>query len=99
MVLALDHAARIGPGCDMTEADVTRERAKERNPLADEHGQTTDDQAVYEPGTQELLNGDSTVHVETAGTGCSKFGDNLGRRSRYQLNDPPRSRARDRSRG
>src|SRR5689334_1722011 len=68
MVLALDHTAWIGPGRDMTEANVTRERAEERNPLADEHGQTTDDQAVYEPGTQELLNRDSTIHVETACT-------------------------------
>lgn len=60
MVLALDHAARIGPGRDMTEADVTRERAEERNSLADEHGKTTDDQAVYEAGTQKLLNRDAT---------------------------------------
>jgi hypothetical protein len=77
MVLTLDHAARIGACHDMTEAYVVRKRAEERNSVADEHRQTADDQTVYEPGAQELLNRDPAVHVETTGTGSSKLGNNL----------------------
>src|SRR4051812_24704632 len=87
MVLALDHAARIGTRCDMIEANVAREGAEERNPLANEHGQTTDDHTVDESGAEKFLNGDSAVHVKAHSTQRSKFGNNLCRRACHLLND------------
>jgi hypothetical protein len=47
----------------MTKEDVARQRAKEWDALANEHWQTTNDQAMDESGPQELLNGDSTVDI------------------------------------
>lgn len=77
MILTLHHAAWVGTGRDMLEADVVREGAEQRDTFADEHRQTTDDQAVDKSCVQKLLNGDSTVHVKTVSPGISELGHNL----------------------
>src|SRR5688572_33212631 len=87
MVLRLDHAAGIGAGGDMTKANIVQERAKEGNTLSDEYRQSTDDQTVDESGAQKLLNRNSTVHIQTVGTGRSQFGHNLRRGPLQLLND------------
>src|SRR6185437_7447711 len=86
-IFTLDHAARIGARLDMTETDVSRERAEKRDSIANEHRETTDDQALYESDTHKFLNRDPAVHVQTAGTGSGKLGDNLGGRPGHHLND------------
>ncbi len=81
MILALDHATWIGARRDMAEADVVRDVVEERDALANEHRQTTDDQSVDEADSQKLLDCDPTIYVEMAGTGSCELGNYLCRRS------------------
>ena len=63
LVFTLDHAPGIGARRDVSEADVVRKGAEERNSIPDQYGQSTDDETVYQPGAQKFLNGDAPVHI------------------------------------
>src|SRR5881396_3546509 len=63
-ILALDQAARVLARGDVRQLDVTARRAEERDAGADEHRDAGDDEALDEPGAQEALDGDASVHIE-----------------------------------
>ncbi len=48
-VLGLNQAAWIGPGHDVTKSDVPRQASEEWNPVANQHGDTSDDKTLDEP--------------------------------------------------
>ena len=52
----------------MTEPDIVRQGAEERNPSADEHGNTRNDQALNKPGLEKPLNGDPAIDVNMPDT-------------------------------
>ena len=53
LILAFDKPAGVLVRCDVSETDVARQRAKERNPRADEHGDTCDDETLDEAGLKK----------------------------------------------
>lgn len=63
LVFTLDHAPGIGARRDVSEADVVRKGAEERNSIPNQYGQSTDDETVYQPGAQKFLNGDTPIHI------------------------------------
>lgn len=82
-VFALNQAARIGPCLEMTEPDVARERAEERDPLSDEHRDASNDETLNESGAQEALNGDPAVDVGMVRAGGGKFRNDVRGRSTH----------------
>jgi hypothetical protein len=49
LILGLNQAAGIGAGHDVTKSDVPRQASEERNPVANQHGDTSDDKTLDEP--------------------------------------------------
>ena len=73
MVLALNQAAGIVPCRYVTEPNVARQGAEERNSFSNEHRHASDNETLNEPRVQEPLNRDPTVDVEVAGTTSSEL--------------------------
>jgi len=94
MVLALNQPARIVPSRDVTEPDVAREAAEERNSLTDEHRHASDDETLNEPRSQEPLNRDPAVDVEVLGPTNSESRNDLGRWSGHLFNNGSAGRGR-----
>src|SRR5712692_3084825 len=80
MVLALNQAARIVPCRYVTQPNVARQGAEERNSVSNEHRHASDNETLNEPRVQEPLNRDPTVDVEVVGTTSSKLRNDLSRR-------------------
>src|SRR2546426_12163812 len=79
MVLALNQAARIVTSRYVTEPNVAREGAEERNSLSNKHRHASDNETLNEPRSQEPLNGDPTVDVEVLGTTNSEPRNDISR--------------------
>jgi hypothetical protein len=73
LVLALNQTARIVPSRYVTEPNVARQCAEERNSASNEHRHASDNQALNQPRPQEPLNRDPTVDVEVVGTAGTKL--------------------------
>src|SRR5262245_59965554 len=85
LVLALDQAARIGPRRDVTKSNVLRQGREQRNTLADQHRNASDDETIDKPGPKESLNRDATVDVEVLGPARGKCGPDLRRGAAHLL--------------
>ena len=73
MVLAANQPARIVPSRHVTEPNVARQGAEERNSVSNEHRNASDNETLNEPGAQEPLNRDPTVDVEMLCTSSSEL--------------------------
>src|SRR6267142_1553259 len=62
-VLTLNEATGVLARCDVRERDIALQCAKERDPGANQHRNTSDDEVLNETGLEKLLNGDPTIHV------------------------------------
>jgi hypothetical protein len=72
-VFGLDQAAWVVVRGYVTKADVAGQGAEEGDAVADEHRDSSDDEALHEAGAQKLLNGDPAAHVDVldaAGSEC-----------------------------
>src|SRR5712692_3277092 len=87
MVLALNQAAGIVPCRYVTEPNVARQGAEERNSFSNEHRHASDNETLNEPRVQEPLNCDPTVDVEVAGTTSSELRNDLSRRPGHLFNN------------
>ena len=87
MVLALNQAARIVPRHDVTEPDVARQGAEERNPVSNEHRHASDNETLDEPRAQKPLDRDPTVDVEVMGTTKRESRSDLNRRPGHLFYD------------
>jgi hypothetical protein len=65
----------------MTEQNVMRQAAEERDTLSNEHRDTSDDEALNKPCAKESLNRDAAVYIEMLGTTGGKLRDDLIRRA------------------
>src|SRR6202789_1541780 len=81
VILAADQATGIVTSHDVTEPNVMRQAAEERNPLSNEHRDTRDDETLNESRAQELLNRDSSVDVEVLSAAGGELRNDLSRRS------------------
>ena len=80
LVLALHQAARIVSSDYVTEPNVVRQCAEERNPASNEHRHAGDNKTLNQPRPQEPLNCDPTVDVEVVGTAGTKLRNDVSRR-------------------
>ena len=66
-VFAAYQAAGILSRRYVTEANVVRQGAEERDSVSDEHGHASDGEMLNQSGAQEALNRDSTIDIEMVG--------------------------------
>ena len=92
MVLALNQAARIVASRYMTEPDIARQGAEERNSVSNEHRHASDNETLNEPRAQEPLNRDPTVDVEVVGPTSGELRNDLSRRPGHLFNNASGSR-------
>src|SRR5438094_8583423 len=81
-VLATDQPARILPCLHMTEMDVARQSAEQRNSVSNQHWHASDREALNESGAQELLDRDPAVDVQVVSTTRAQSRDDLSRSTR-----------------
>ena len=81
MVLALYQAAWVVPSRYVTETNVVRQGAEERNPVSNQYRHASDNETLDEPGSQKPLNRDSPVDIEMLGA--------TGRESRNDVSRMP----------
>jgi hypothetical protein len=86
-ILGLHQTAGIVLRRDVMEEDVVWQRAEERDAVADEDRDTSDDEAFDEACAQEALNGDAAVDVEIVEAASSEIRDDLDRRTGHLLDD------------
>ena len=67
MIFTAHQAAGILLCRNMTEMNVVREGAEERDSLSDENRDASDDDTLNESAAQEALNCDSAIDVEVVG--------------------------------
>jgi hypothetical protein len=89
LVLALDQAAGIVPSGYVTEPNVARQGAEERNSVSNEHGNTCDYEALNEPSPKKPLNGDPAINVNMADAANGKLRHDFGRIPRHTLYRSP----------
>src|ERR1035438_6238715 len=88
-ILTLDEAAGVLPRPDVSEDDVARYSAKERNTGADEHWNASDNEALNKPGLKKPLNSDPAVHVNVPNAASSKLQNDFGRSPSHALHHSP----------
>jgi hypothetical protein len=87
VILAADETAGIVARGYVTEPNVVRQAAEERDTLSNEHRDTSDDEALNEPCAEKLLNGDAAVDVKMLGTGGRELRDDSIRRAGHLFDD------------
>src|SRR5207245_439376 len=85
-VVALNQTARIVPSRYVTEPDIARKSAEERNSVANEHRHASDDETFNESRAQKPLNRDPAVDVEMMGTSGRELRNDLGRSPGHLFN-------------
>jgi hypothetical protein len=73
----------------MTEPNVKRHGAEERNSISNKHRYANDNQTLNEPGAQETLNRDPTVDIEVVGPTRGESRDDLRRVPAISSTTPP----------
>jgi hypothetical protein len=73
MVFGLNQAACVMLGRYVTKPNVMRQFAEERNSVSNEHRHTSDNEALNEACSQELLDRDPTVDIKVVSTAGSKI--------------------------
>ncbi len=75
------------PSRYVTEPNVAREGAEERNSLSNEHRHASDNETLNQPRAQEPLNRDPTVDVEVVSATGSELRNDLSRRPGHLFNN------------
>src|SRR5258708_26991607 len=89
LVLALNQAARVVPGGNVTEPNVVRQGGEERDSLPNEHRHSSDNETLNGPGAQESLNGDATVDVQVVDAPSGQLRNDLSWRPAHLFYNAP----------
>src|ERR1700690_3031532 len=92
LVLTLYQAAGIVLCRDVTELQIARQCAKERNPFANQHRHTSDGETLHQAGAQKPLNRDPTVHVHMLHATGGQPRDDLRRSAGHLLHNAATNR-------
>jgi hypothetical protein len=72
----------------VTETDILRESAEERNSLSDEYRHAGNDKAMNKANARESLNRNPAIDIKVLSSRLSKPGNDLGRGSGHLLHYP-----------
>ena len=76
-IFALNKPIRPVARVEMLETHVLAEPAEQRQPVAEEDGDSRDDETLNEAGLEETLNRHSAVDIEVLRAAVAKRADNL----------------------
>src|SRR6185437_5153666 len=89
MVLAGHQSARIVPSLYVTEPNIVRQGAEERDSFSNEHRHASDNETLNESRAQKPLNRDPTVDVEMVNPTSSQLRNDLSRRPGHLFSYAP----------
>ena len=78
-VFTCDQSTGVLPSIDVSEIDIVRQMAKQRNSLSDQHRYAGDGEMADITSTQELLDSDAAIDIHVFSIARCQLVDDLGR--------------------